>query len=262
MGIASPLRYNLRMADDDKTDAAFEALEIRMLEIQQAYHRLGLRAIVAFEGTDAAGKGGTIKRLVEKLDPRGIKVWPIGPPGGHEQGRHYLYRFWTRLPEPGTIAIFDRSWYGRVLVERIDGLASKADWQRAYGEINEFERMLTADGVRMVKLFLDIDKKEQLRRFRERAIVPYKRWKLGESDLRVHEQWSAYQRAYKDMVARCSTRSAPWHRIDMNDKDKGRLQAIRTVTQVLARGVELRPPALDPTIRKKLEKLLGESLKT
>lgn len=250
------------MADDDKIDAAFEALEIRMLEIQQAYHRLGLRAILALEGTDAAGKGGTIKRLVEKLDPRGIKVWPIGPPGGHEQGRHYLYRFWTRLPEPGTIAIFDRSWYGRVLVERVEELTPKATWKRAYAEINEFERMLTDDGVRVVKLFLDIDKKEQLRRFRERAIVPYKRWKLGDSDLRAHEKWKDHQRAYKDMIERCSTRAAPWHRIDMNDKDKGRLQAIRAVTRALASGVELRPPALDKAIRKRLEKLLGESLKT
>ena len=250
------------MANEDEAEKAFEALEIRMLEIQQAYHRLGLRAIVAFEGTDAAGKGGTIKRLVEKLDPRGIKVWPIGPPGGHEQGRHYLYRFWTRLPEPGTIAIFDRSWYGRVLVERVDGLTPKPAWKRAYDEINEFERMLTADGVRLVKLFLDIGKKEQLRRFRERAIVPYKRWKLGESDLRAHEQWKEYRRAYKDMIAHCSTRGAPWHRIDMNDKDKGRLQAIRVVTAALARKVELRPPALDTGIRKRLEKLLGESLKT
>lgn len=250
------------MANEDEAEKAFEALEIRMLEIQQAYHRLGLRAIVAFEGTDAAGKGGTIKRLVEKLDPRGIKVWPIGPPGGHEQGRHYLYRFWTRLPEPGTIAIFDRSWYGRVLVERVDGLTPKSAWKRAYDEINEFERMLTADGVRLVKLFLDIGKKEQLRRFRERAIVPYKRWKLGESDLRAHEQWKEYRRAYKDMIAHCSTRGAPWHRIDMNDKDKGRLQAIRVVTDALGRKVELRPPALDTGIRKRLEKLLGESLKT
>ena len=250
------------MADDDKTDAAFEALEIRMLEIQQAYHRLGLRAIIAFEGTDAAGKGGTIKRLTEKLDPRGIKVWPIGPPGAQEHGRHYLYRFWARLPEPGTIAIFDRSWYGRVLVERVDRLTPKPDWKRAYAEINEFERMLTADGVRLVKLFLDIDKKEQLRRFRERAIVPYKRWKLGESDLRAHEQWKDYQHAYQDMIERCSSKSAPWHRIAMNDKDKGRLQAIRVVTAALARKVELRAPALDTKIRQRLEKLLGESLKT
>ncbi len=250
------------MANEDEAEKAFEALEIRMLEIQQAYHRLGLRAIVAFEGTDAAGKGGTIKRLVEKLDPRGIKVWPIGPPGGHEQGRHYLYRFWTRLPEPGTIAVFDRSWYGRVLVERVDGLTPKSAWKRAYDEINEFERMLTADGVRLVKLFLDIDKKEQLRRFRERAIVPYKRWKLGESDLKAHAHWKDYRRAFKDMIEHCSTREAPWHRIDMNDKDKGRLRAISVVTQVLARKVELRPPALDTGIRKQLEKLLGESLKT
>ena len=256
------MRYNCGMADDNKTEAAFEALEISMLEIQQAYYRLGLRAILAFEGTDAAGKGGTIKRLVEKLDPRGVKVWPIGPPGGHEQGRHYLYRFWTRLPEPGTIAIFDRSWYGRVLVERVDGLTPKSEWKRAYREINEFERILTDDGVRLVKLFLSIDKKEQLRRFRERAMVPYKRWKLGESDLRAHEKWKDYNRAYKDMIEHCSTRAAPWHRIDMNDKGKGRLQAIRVVTRALGRGVELRPPALEPGIRKQLEKLLDERLET
>jgi len=244
----------------DKGEAAIERLQIRMLEIQQAYFRTGQRAIIVFEGTDAAGKGGTIKRLTEKLDPRGVKVWPIGPPGAHEQGRHYLYRFWTRLPEPGTIAIFDRSWYGRVLVERVDKLAPKKDWMRAYAEINQFERLLTEDGVRLVKLFLDIDKKEQLRRFRERAVVPYKRWKIGESDIRAHLNWAAYRRAFADMMRHCSTRHAPWHAIDLNDKEAGRLRAIRVVATSLASHVELRPPALDPGLRKQLEKLLGEKL--
>lgn len=246
-----------------KTDeAVLDDLQIRMLEIQQAYYRLGRRAILVFEGTDAAGKGGTIKRLTEKLDPRGVKVWPIGPPGAHEQGRHYMYRFWTRLPEPGTIAIFDRSWYGRVLVERVDKLIPKADWKRAYGEINEFERLLTADGIRLVKIFLDIDRKEQLRRFRERAIVPYKRWKLGPSDIRAHLQWKDYRKAFHDMIERCAARDAPWHVIDANDKERGRLRAIRTITQSLARDVELRAPGLDPKLRRELEKLLGESLAT
>ena len=225
------------MADDDKTDAAFEALEIRMLEIQQAYHRLGLRAIIAFEGTDAAGKGGTIKRLTEKLDPRGIKVWPIGPPGAQEHGRHYLYRFWARLPEPGTIAIFDRSWYGRVLVERVDRLTPKPDWKRAYAEINEFERMLTADGVRLVKLFLDIDKKEQLRRFRERARINYKTWKITDEDWRNRGKWEDYIVAAEEMLLKTSTPEAPWTLVEANDKYFARIKSLRTVAEKLRRSL-------------------------
>ena len=237
-----------------------EDLQIRMLQIQQAYRRDKRRAVLVFEGTDAAGKGGAIKRLTERLDPRGVKVWPVGPPAPEEQGRHYLYRFWMHLPEPGFITVFDRSWYGRVLVERVEKLAPKADWQRAYDEINAFERMLTDDGARMVKLFLEIDRKEQLMRFRERALVPYKRWKLTESDIRAHETWSEYRKAQHDMLRRTSTRAAPWHAIDANDKNRARMEVMRIVTAALGKDVELAPPDLDPGLRAGMEKLIGEKL--
>ena len=241
-------------------DDELEALQIRMLQIQQAYRRDKRRAILVFEGTDAAGKGGAIKRLTERLDPRGVKVWPIGPPTPEEQGRHYLYRFWMLLPEPGYIAVFDRSWYGRVLVERVEKLADKEHWKRAYGEINAFERMLTDDGARVVKLFLQIDRKEQLMRFRERALVPYKRWKLTESDVRAHDLWSEYRKAQQDMLRLTSTRNAPWHAVDANDKNRARLEVMRIVTDALGKGVELTPPDLDPKLRAGMEKLIGERL--
>lgn len=239
---------------------ALDALQIKMLEIQQACHREGWRAIVLFEGTDAAGKGGAIKRVTEKLDPRGFKVWNTGPPSPAEQAIHYLYRFWQRLPEPGTIALFDRSWYGRVLVERVEKLTPKAAWRRAYDEINRFEKMLADDGVRIVKLLLTIDRDEQLRRFRERALVPYKRWKLTESDIRAHLLWDKYRRAQKDMLRLTATRHAPWHAVHGNDKRRARDEVLRIVTQALSRGMKLRPPALAPGLRADLEKLLGEKL--
>ncbi|MCC7049099.1 MAG: polyphosphate kinase [Alphaproteobacteria bacterium] len=241
-------------------EAALERLQIRMLEVQQAYHRDRRRAVVLFEGVDAAGKGGAIRRLTERLDSRGVKVWPIGPPDQHDQGHHYLRRFWARLPEPGTIAVFDRSWYGRVLVERIDELVPKADWKRAYEEINCFERMLTDDGIRLIKLFIDIGKKEQLRRFRERALVPYKRWKVTDADLRMHRNWNAYQHAFKDMLKHCSSRAAPWHVVPGNDKTKARLKVLAIVGDALAHDVELKPPELPPELRNALEKLLGGRL--
>lgn len=241
-------------------DDELAELQTRMLQIQQAYRRDRRRAILVFEGTDAAGKGGAIKRLTEHLDPRGIKVWPVGPPTPEEQGRHYLYRFWMHLPVPGEITVFDRSWYGRVLVERVEKLAPKEAWSRAYDEINAFERMLTDDGARMVKLFLDIDRQEQLRRFHERALVPYKRWKLTESDIRAHGLWNEYRKAQHDMLRKTSSRAAPWHAINANDKSRARLEILRIVTDALAKGVELTPPELDPKLRAGFEKLLGEKL--
>ncbi|MEL6547296.1 MAG: polyphosphate kinase, partial [Myxococcota bacterium] len=145
------------------------SLQLELLKIQQAYHHQGApRAILLFQGWDAAGKGGAIRRITERLDPRGLRVHAIAAPTPAEQGRHYLWRFWQRIPQPGRIAIFDRSWYGRVLVERVEGFAKKREWKRAYDEINEFEHTLVDDGVRIVKFFLHITADEQLRRFEER----------------------------------------------------------------------------------------------
>lgn len=229
--------------------ARLAKLQLKMLSIQQTYYHEGRRAIVVVEGWDAAGKGGFIRRLTERLDPRGFRVWPIGPPDPQDQARFYLYRFWTRLPEPGTIAIFDRSWYGRVLVERVEGLIDRPVWRRAYDEINAFEAMLAADGVRIVKLFLHITPEEQLRRFQERLDNPYKRWKLTEADLRSHNLWDDYVAAAEEMFERTSTGAGAWTAIAANHKWHARLAAIERVSAVLGQGFKLAPPPIDPRVR-------------
>ncbi len=237
-------------ADKAEYEKQLDKLQNKMLLIQQTYFHEHRRALLVFEGWDAAGKGGAIRRLTEKLDPRGFHVWPIGPPKPDEQGRHYLYRFWERLPEPGTIAIFDRSWYGRVLVERVEGLVPKATWKRAYDEINEFERMLVDDGARVVKIFLHIPKEEQLERFAERLSNPYKRWKLTESDIRDHERWDDYAEAIEDMFDRTSTKHAPWNAIYGERKWVARIEVLKAVTKALAGGIEVTPPPIDREVKK------------
>lgn len=220
----------------------------RMAAVQQACRRAGQRAVIVFEGWDAAGKGGAIRRLTGKLDPRGFKVWPIGAPTPVEQGRHYLFRFWTRLPEPGAIAIFDRSWYGRVLVERIEGLAGEPAWRRAYDEINEFEHLLVSDEVRIVKLFLHVSADEQLRRFRERLDDPLKRWKLTEEDIRNRGAREHYLAAYRDMFDKTSTRAAPWRAILGDDKWTARIAVMNYVFKRLSKGLPMDPAPVDGSL--------------
>jgi polyphosphate kinase 2 (PPK2 family) len=251
------LDMDARLKDKDEYERKLETLQNKMLSIQQAYYHAGLRGIVAVEGWDAAGKGGMIRRLTETLDPRGFKVWPIGPPEPSEQGRHYLYRFWTKLPERGTIAVFDRTWYGRVLVERVDKLIANGAWKRAYEEINNFERMLVDDGVRLVKVFLHITPEEQLHRFAERLHDPYKRWKLRDSDIRVHMQWDDYAEAMEDMFDRTSTKAAPWTVIPANQKWHARIAAMKAITDVFSEGIELTPPPIDPKVARAAARLLN-----
>lgn len=236
---------------------ALDSLQRDMLRIQQAYYRSGRRAIIVFEGWDAAGKGGTIRRLVNPLDPRGFRVHPIGAPTPDEQGRHYLFRFYRRLPLPGSLAIFDRSWYGRVLVERVEGLATRSEWNRAYQEINEFERLLVDDGVRIIKLFLHIDAEEQRKRFCLRLRDPIKHWKLTEDDLRNRELRPDYVKAIEEMFGRTSTRAAPWYVIAGNKKWFARLSALRIITEGLSEGVDLTAPAPDEDFIRKAEQQLG-----
>jgi polyphosphate kinase 2 (PPK2 family) len=204
-----------------------------MLRSQQAIYLRGRRVIVALEGFDAAGKGGTIRRLTEGLDPRGLRVYPIGPPEPDEQRTHWLYRFWRRLPHPGTLAVFDRTWYGRVLVERVDRLIEKPLWRRAYREINEFERELAIDGVTFIKIFLAISKDEQLRRFRDRAKDPYKGWKLTDDDLRARAAWDRYVEAVDDLLKKTSKKRSPWHLVAADDKPHARRQVLEIVTDAL-----------------------------
>jgi polyphosphate kinase 2 (PPK2 family) len=236
--------------DRDAFEKRLEELQLKMLLVQQTYFHEKRRAIIVFEGWDSAGKGGAIRRLTEKLDPRGFHVWPIGPPRPDEQGRHYLYRFWRRLPEPGLLAIFDRSWYGRVLVERVEGLIPKEAWTRAYREINEFERMLVDDGVRLVKIFLHITPEEQLRRFAKRLETPYKRWKLTADDVRNHRRWPDYVEAIEDMFDETSPPTAPWTALFAEKKWLARTQALEVIAEVLSKDLDVRPPPIDPEVKK------------
>ena len=233
------------------------ALQLKLQRIQQAYLFTGDSAVIVFEGWDAAGKGGTIRRMSAVLDPRGFKVWPIAAPRAFEKERHYLFRFWERLPPQGAISVFDRSWYGRVLVERVEGMADEREWRRAYDEINEFERFLLDHGTRVVKLFLHITEDEQLRRFEERLRDPLKRWKLSFDDFRNRRNWPHYQQAVEDMVERTSTRAAPWHVIPANDKKYARIACIRNVTEILAANVDLSPPPLDERAIDEVKAVLG-----
>ena len=229
------IRKHPELEDKKAYENRLEKYQLRMLRLQQKYHQKGLRAVLVFEGWDAAGKGGSIRRLTEKLDPRGYKVYPIGAPRPDEQGRHYLWRFWQRLPAPGEIAIFDRSWYGRVLVERVEGFARKEAWRRAYDEINAFEKLLTDDDCPVIKLFLHITKKEQLRRFREREQNPYKNWKIGPDDWRNRRHWREYEHAIDDMFERTDTGSAPWTLIPANRKWHARTEVLAQVVTALER---------------------------
>lgn len=194
-------------------------------------HRIPL--LIAYEGWDAAGKGGNIKRLSAALDPRGYIVHPIASPSPEEKKRHFLWRFWKRLPKDGHIAIFDRSWYGRVLVERIEGFCETADWQRAYREINDFECGLWQWGAVIVKFWIHISNEEQLRRFEARERIPEKQWKITDEDWRNREKWPGYESAVDEMLRYTSTDFAPWHILSGNDKYYARVQALRAVNEAI-----------------------------
>ena len=216
--------------------------ERKIVRLQNTLHLLGFQVynqkrpvVVVFEGWDAAGKGGAIKRLTERIDPRGFVVWPIAAPQGDDKVRHYLYRFWRRLPEAGKIAIFDRSWYGRVMVERVEGFCSKDAWLRAYSEINQFERHLVDFGTIVLKFWVHISQDEQLRRFKERESIGYKSWKLTDEDGRNRGKWEDYERAVEDMLLKTSTLRAPWTVIEGNDKLYGRVKILKTVVDKLSR---------------------------
>ena len=185
--------------------------------------------MLAFEGSDAAGKGGAIRRIVQAIDARQVQIVPIAAPTQEELARPYMWRFWRQIPKKGRITIFDRTWYGRVLVERIEGFCSEADWLRAYSEINDFEHELRSDGVIILKFWLQVSKEEQLRRFKEREETAFKRYKITEEDWRNREKWDAYHEAVCDMVERTSTGLIPWTIVEANDKQFARVKVIETV---------------------------------
>lgn len=216
-------------------------LQLRELTYQLYVQKRTL--IVVFEGWDAAGKGGNIKRVTERLDPRGYEVFPIAAPKGDDATHHYLWRFWRRLkpPDEKQVLIFDRSWYGRVLVERVEGFCNEEEWKRAYREINEFERQLVDFGVIVVKFWLHIGLDEQLRRFEQRQETAYKQWKLTDEDWRNRDKWPAYEAAVNDMLLRTSTSTAPWTIVESNDKCFARIKTLRTLVEVLSRELKYTP---------------------
>ncbi len=234
--------------DAEEYEAELEKQQFLLRKIQQAYLSSGESAVIVMEGWDAAGKGGTIRRMSAVLDPRGFKVWPIAAPRHYHLERHYLLRFWERLPPRGAISVFDRSWYGRVLVERVEGFATPAEWGRAFDEINDFEHLLTDDSMRIIKFFLHISPDEQLKRFEGRLRDPMKRWKLSYEDFRNRKKWDEYEDATNEMLARTSTTRAPWHVIPANDKKFARIEILKTITSSLAKGVDLEPAPLDDKV--------------
>lgn len=216
----------------------------RQIQLRELGYQVYLQkrpVIIVFEGWDAAGKGGAIKRITEKLDPRGYVVYPISSPEGEDRTRHYLYRFWRRLPERGQIAVFDRSWYGRVLVERVEGFAAEKEWQRAYKEINSFERQLRDFGAILAKFWIHISREEQLRRFEERKSIGYKAWKLTEEDWRNREKWAAYEEAVEQMLVKTSTANAPWTLIEGNDKYWARSRVLARLVKILSAEMNYQP---------------------
>ena len=214
-----------------------KALQKQLGELHNRLYRRRVPVVIAYEGWDAAGKGGNIKRLTEALDPRGYEVHPIASPEPYAKARHYLWRFWTRLPKDGHIAIFDRTWYGRVMVERLEGFCSENDWQRAYNEINEFERELTDWGAVVIKFWVQIDKQTQLLRFNERQNDPAKQWKITEEDWRNREKWDAYETAVNEMLQKTSTANAPWHILESVDKKYARIKALQITADTLEKAL-------------------------
>lgn len=223
-----------------------EELEKYQGKLNRRYRRAkdqGISTILVFEGWDAAGKGGAIRRVTAALDARDYQVIPIASPTDEEREHHYLWRFWRHLSRAGRVTIFDRSWYGRVLVERVEGFASELEWRRAYTEINDFEDQLVRHGIVLNKFWLHITKEEQLARFRAREQVEYKRWKLTEEDWRNREKWDAYEAAVNDMVERTSTSLAPWTLVEANDKRFARIKVLKTIYADLKGGLDRHPGA-------------------
>lgn len=212
-------------------------LQLELLGMQLELLEKKIPVVIVIEGPDAAGKGGAIKRLTENLDPRILRVYSINKPTPEELARHYMWRFWNKLPPRGEIAVYDRSWYGRVLVERVEGFCTEAEWKRAYAEINEFERLLVDDGTILVKLWLHITKDEQLARFKRREADPYKHWKIGEEDWRNRKRWDEHIEAAEDMFEKTGTDTAPWNVIPSNFKWYARIKTLKVVIRAVSKAL-------------------------
>ena len=234
--VLAPLDMEQRVSKKEY-QTLLERYQGRLYRLTQQAHRKGVSTVLVFEGADAAGKGGIIQRLTDALDPSVYQIIQVAAPTEEEHAQHYLWRFWRPLPRAGRMVIFDRSWYGRVLVERVEGFADGAAWKRAYGEINDFEAQLTDHGIVVAKYWIHIDKDEQLRRFKSRQVTPHKRWKITDEDWRNREKWDEYEAAVDDMVARTHTTAAPWTLVEGNDKRFARLKVIETFCQQLEQAL-------------------------
>ena len=221
---------------DEEYRKELKKLQKRLGELHNVVYRKKIPVILCYEGWDAAGKGGNIRRVARPLDPRGFDVIPIASPEPHELNRQYLWRFWTRLPRSGHFCIFDRTWYGRVMVERLEGFCTEDDWKRAFNEINEFERQLTDWGAVVLKFWIHIDQDTQLARFNDRQNTPEKQWKLTEEDWRNREKWPLYEEAIDEMIQKTSTENAPWFIIESNDKKFARIRTLRIVIDALEKA--------------------------
>jgi AMP-polyphosphate phosphotransferase len=237
-----------RKEESRALDRAWERLTQLRLTLggQIGDRKLGPPVCVVFEGWDASGKGGAIKRLVAQMDPRHVRVVQFAAPSHDERRHHFLWRFWPVLPGWGGMAVFDRSWYGRVLVERVEGFAAREQWLRAYDEINSFERTLADEGMILVKFWLHVSEEEQLKRFERRQSDPLKAWKLTDEDWRNRDKRDEYAQAVEDMVARTDQPYAPWHLIQGDSKRYARVKVVEIVTERIERGMAqwgMTPPA-------------------
>ena len=223
---------------EEEYKTRLKKLQKRLAELHSELYRLRIPVVIGFEGWDAGGKGGAIKRLTSNLDPRGYRVNPTAAPNDIEKVHHYLWRFWNNVPKAGHIAVFDRTWYGRVMVERIEGFCSEAEWRRAYQEINEMESHMANAGAVVLKFWLHIDKDEQERRFKERQANPAKQWKITDEDWRNREKWDQYEEAVNEMLIRTSTTYAPWIVVEGNDKRYARVKVLQTVVDALEKKVK------------------------
>jgi polyphosphate:AMP phosphotransferase len=224
--------------EDDEYDRLLVRHQGRLSRSIRRLPGEGRSLILVFEGPDAAGKGGAIRRLTAAMDARLYRVISIGAPTDEEATHPYLWRFWRGLPRHGRVTIYDRSWYGRVLVERLEGFARRDEWQRAFGEINEFESQLVESGIILLKFWLAISPEEQLKRFKDRQTTPYKQYKLTEEDWRNRKKWDAYEAAAVDMIARTSTDDAPWTLVEADDKRWARVKVLKTVTKTLKKELD------------------------
>ncbi len=222
----------------DQYEKKLPKLQGELRRLQYLCYRKRLPVVLAFEGADAAGKGGAIRRLTRELDPRGYEVVPVSAPDGVEKLHHHLWRFWNALPKAGHFTVFDRTWYGRVLVERVEGFARPEEWLRAYREINEFESDLVAHGMVVIKFWLQISKEEELKRFNERKNTPEKRWKITDEDWRNREKWDEYRLAVSAMIEQTSTTHAPWTIVEANDKCHARIKVLKTAVDTIRRALK------------------------